>query len=426
MSQSITKRFRIPIAVSSWFTFAVSLTLYWITADPGVSYWDCPEYVTSASRLEIGHPPGNPIWMLAMRVATIPFPASHHAYVINLCSGLFMAFASFFLCRIISVPTLLYFNSKPFRKNTTRLKSGIIAGLISSGSSLCFALCDSAWFSAVEAEVYAMSIFLTSLSLWIMMVWWFEKSKSRQTRLLILLAYITGLSLGVHQLNLLLIPVFSLIILYKRYPGWINPFTVLSVIIISIGLIAVILFLFIPGILFGAESFELFSVNTLGLPYHSGIIIFMVLLLCLIIISLTTANHFKFTKINYGITTGIWALTFLLLGFSSFGIILIRGVASPPMNEGTPDNIFALASYIHRDQYPQEPLIYGHTPYSRPMTEEMYIDGKPQYTRYLLEKGKGIYQPYMEGAVLNHRSRMLTHEDSTSNDEVFKIGRAHV
>ena len=210
----------------SWLTFAISLTFYWITADPGASYWDCPEYVTVASKLEIGHSPGNPIWMLAMRVATIPFAAEHHAYVINLCSGLFMAFAAFFLCRIIYVG-LIEASSRGHANKNKNEGRNIFIGFISLCGALCFALCDSAWYSAVEAEVYAMSAFLSALSLWIMTLWWMERSKAKRARLLILTAYITGISLGVHQLNLLLVPVFLLAIFYKRYRKRIHPATLI-------------------------------------------------------------------------------------------------------------------------------------------------------------------------------------------------------
>ena len=419
---------RLSLNISSWAVFAVSLTLYWITCDPGVSYWDCPEYVTVASRMEVGHPPGNPIWMLAMRVATIPFPVHLHAYVINLCSGLLMAFATFFLCRLI------FMGVEKLQKRYSSDRA-ILSGIISFGASLTFALCDSAWYSAVEAEVYAMSAFLSALSLWLMAIWSFEKSTGRRTRILILLAYITGLSLGVHQLNLLLIPVFTLIVFYKYHPRKTNPMWVIFWILVSCCGIGVILMGVIPGVLFGAGAFELLSVNRLGWPYHSGVIIFSLLIFILIIINLGLTENLHRIGLKkksslrnkaLNLNTAVWALAFILLGFSSFGIILIRGNAYPPMNQGVPDNIFALSSYIQREQYPSAPLLYGNTPYSRPMFEETFVDGKPVYSRYILKKGKARYDRAVKGGHFNHRSGMLSSEDSADNRRVAEKGVGYV
>lgn len=368
------------------------------------------------------------MWMLAMRVATIPFPAEHHAYVINLCSGAFMAFTAFFLCRMIYV-TIRFFliRKNPFR-NLDVTSKNMVSSFIAAGGALCFALCDSAWFSAVEAEVYAMSAFLSSVSLWIMLKWWFEKSVAARKRLLILVAYLTGLSLGVHQLNLLLIPVFVLIILYKRYRKRINPVVLLLWVILSFGMIGLILMVMIPGLLYGAESFELLGVNTLGLPYNSGVIIFSLLLLLLFIIILIITNipASFILHIQSPVPNPLILLCFILLGFSSYGIILIRGNAYPPMNEGVPDNIFALSSYIARDQYPSSPLISGSTPYSKPLFIEEFREDKPYYSRYALEKGKGKYKPFIYGAGLDHRSGMVTTFDSLRNDMVKEKGYGYI
>ena len=429
MRNSPLLRYRIPLAVASWLTFVVALIFYWITTDPGASYWDCPEYVTVASKLEVGHPPGNPVWMLAMRVATIPFSPQQHAYVINLFSGLFMAFATFFLCRIIFIPARIYLQGVFFQRKLSPAASDFIAACVSTGSSLCYAFCDSAWYSAIETEVYAMSTFLSALSLWIMMLWWWERSKARQFQLLILLAYILGLSLGVHQLNLLLIPVFAIIILYKKYPRKINPVIVLLVFVVSFALIGLILMVLLPGVLFGAGKFELWAVNGLGLPYNSGVIMFvsLIFILFLILLYLTSfppKGNFQLFSFNFPIY--LWCIAFLLLGFSSFGVILIRAQSAPPMNEGTPDNIFSLASYISRDQYPSTPLLYGHTPYSRAMLEEEFFNGKPFYSRYALKKGKPRYQTVVEDAKLNHRSRMLTRRDSFENASIAERGHGYL
>lgn len=434
MTVSPLVKYRIPIGVASWLTFVISLIFYWITVDPGASFWDSPEYVTVASKLEIGHPPGNPIWMLAMRVVTIPFPAAQHALVINLCSGLFMAFASFFLCRIIYVPVRISF-SKVFKetnlsKGSANTTADVLAGFIAAGGALSFALCDSAWYSAVEAEVYGMSTFLSSLSLWVMTVWWFEKNPAAGTRLLVLVAYLTGLSLGVHQLNLLLIPVFGLIIFYRYHPRKVNPFKPFLVVVAGCVIIGAILTILIPGGLKMAGKLELFGVNYLGLPYNSGVAMFC----CFIFIILMAGVFFcqrnyekKIVFLKIGtINTALWMLAFMFLGFTSFGIIMIRSGAATPMNEGSPDNIFALENYIARDQYSSAPLLYGSTPYSRPVLEETFKDGKAHYNRYHLKKEKQLYVPFYPDAKLYHRSRLTDSTDSLINSEVFNSGHGYL
>lgn len=424
--------YRLPLEISSWLTFAISLTLYWITADPGVSYWDCPEYVTIASKMEVGHPPGNPVWMLAMRVATIPFPAQFHAYIINLCSGIFMAFAAFFLCRFIFIPTRISLNQGRISRKLSPKTSNLLSIIISLGASLCFAFCDSAWFSAVEAEVYAMSTFLSALSLWLLILWWWAPTQAYRTRFLVLLAYLLGISLGVHQLNLLLIPVYTIIIYYKYHPRKVNPLTIFIIFLISVILIGIILMALIPGVLFGAGKFEYWAVNGLNLPYNSGVTLFCLLLFSLILISLLLSFRFRIHP-NEGrmtfqrrLSTLILCGIFLLIGFSSYAMIFIRSYSSPPMNEGTPDNIFSLSSYIARDQYPSTPLFYGHTPYSQPMLQEEFIDGKSYYSRYVLKKGKPRFLPYLQGAKLYHRSSLLSEKDSAFNKNTEKQGRGYV
>lgn len=421
MPDSPISRLKLPLALASWITFAISLTFYWLTVDPEVSYWDCPEYVTVASKMEVGHPPGNPVWMLAMRVATIPFDPSNHALVINLCSGLFMAFAAFFLSRLIFIPVRLSFLSYSQEKKFLSSKAAnFISGAISIGASLCFALCDSSWYSAVEAEVYAMSAFLSAASLWIMTIWWFEPSSAARTRWLILLAYLIGLSLGVHQLNLLLIPVYGLIILYRRNPQKIHFLIILSTLTLSLLIIILILMVLMPGSLAGARVSELLFVNHLSFSYHSGVIIFALALFVLFLITL------YFTKQGGHFNTVVWMVGFIFLGFSSFGIIMLRAQASPPMNEGAPDNIFSLSSYINREQYPSSPLLYGHTPYSKPLFEEEIKEGNPTYSRYLLKKGSARYVPLTSDAILKPRSGMLSSNDSLHNNKIKNIGHGYL
>ena len=409
--------------LSSWVVFIVSAAVYLLTADHSASYWDCPEYITCASRLEVGHPPGNPVWMLAMRFATIPFPQHLHALVINSCSAIFMAFAAFFLSRIVfalSIYVMGRFGVESSRFSVKAINMTAAAAAFCSGT--CFSFCDSAWFSAVEAEVYAMSAMLTSLSLWLMIKWAVEPSRSRRDRLLILVAYITGLSLGVHQLNLLCIPVFALIIVFRLYPcratwrAW-------CAIFVSFIIVALILVGILKWVLVGAEYFELLAVNSLSLPYFSGVIAYALFLCILFPLLAFIIGKFE-GKVAHILLMVNWMAAFIILGFSSFSLILIRGYASPPMNEATPTDIFALSSYIARDQYGSKPLFYGATPYSKPMLQESWTPGDsiPRYNFYALKKQRKLYAPLMPGARIHHRSGLLSHEDSATNQQLHGKG----
>ncbi|MCH5232070.1 MAG: DUF2723 domain-containing protein [Muribaculaceae bacterium] len=431
MSSSPVISFRTPLAVSSWLVLLASFPVYFLTVDPGVSYWDSPEYVLIASKLEIGHPPGNPLWMLAMRVATIPFPPHLHAVVINVCSAILMALASFFLCKLIFIPVRL---SLRRLKKLTSGRSDFLSIIIAVGATLCFSFCDSAWFSAVETEVYAMSAMLTSLSLWIMMLWWHEPSSGRRTRLLILLTYLIGISLGVHQLNLLCVPVFALTYLFKRSKKSVNPVKCSLVLLGSLFIVAVILNGIMPGSLDWAGLFEIFVVNELKLPFNSGLILYSLFILLSIIagifiiskfgkvcgspflfVSLFLSGAFLFNgnyplaallsllctilvTWNSGISTRstsnlLWMLGFIMLGYSSFGVIIIRANASPYINTGNPSDPFSLAAYIGRQQYPSTPLLYGRTPFSQSVMQEELVDGKPVYKKYLLDYERETYTP---------------------------------
>lgn len=452
--------------LSSGFVFLCSLAAYWCTADSSVSYWDCPEYVVTASRLEVGHPPGNPIWTLAMRVATIPFSPEHHAYVINLCSGLFMALAAFFLARIIYIAAdfLLrkQLTSHISGKCLTRKSVDLICTLSSAGGALCFAFCDSAWFSAVEAEVYAMSALLTALTIWLALVYAGEESMSRRRRLLILIAYITGLSLGVHQLNLLCIPAVALIYIFARHPEPGQGIRAWVALLLSFLAVGAILLGMMDGSLTICGQFELWAVNTLHLPYFSGVLAYAAITVAIFLTAIYAAGSWPrpavaaitaaaiwlsgltvflghimaggiaaavvsslilFPAADRGrLQTLLWMLGFILLGYSSFAMILIRGNASPPMNEGAPTDIFALHRYISRDQYGSKPLLRGATPFSRPLFQEEWIPGndQPVYKRYALRKKSPIFVRSLDGARLHHRSGFIGSGDSAANRLALK------
>ncbi|MDE6576804.1 MAG: DUF2723 domain-containing protein [Muribaculaceae bacterium] len=436
----------------SGFVFIASIFIYFATIDSGVAFWDCPEYVTCASRLEIGHPPGNPIWMLAMRVLTIPFSAEYHPLIINLASGMLTALSAMLLTQICFPICMVIAKNRDLPASMGAITGGLI-----------FAYCDSVWFSAVEAEVYAMSLFLSLLSLRLILKWYHTRDKSQQSRLMILIAYIMGLSLGVHQLNLLLIPVMALIVYYRLNPVRGNWIKGTGAFLIGCGIVVLILFGIMNGVLVWAGQLELFAVNRLSLPFFSGVLIYIAFLI--FIFSASPGIIAGSSKLAAGIAlfflfsfsglfvfdsdiiasffssaatvlilmyivklkrrillTISWSLGFIILGYCSFALILIRGYAAPPMNEGTPTDIFALASYIARDQYGSVPLLYGATPYSKPLLHEDFDKGTPQYKRYVVEKRKPVFTPLLPDAHTDYRSRLLNAEDSAFNNEAISKG----
>lgn len=403
-----------PLNLTSFLAGICALALYWTTADPSVSYWDCPEYVVCASRLEIGHPPGNPVWMLAMRAVTMWFPLEMHARAINLASGLMMALAVFLLCRV-TYRLLIFTAVTVVRKTNRQIKSQtvrLLAAISAWGGSTCFAFCDSAWFSAVEAEVYAMSAFLTALALWVMCRWAQSPSAPAQTRWLILLAYLMGLSLGVHQLTLLVLPALALVFVFSRHPQPRQTLRAWVALAGSVLLIGAILTLFMHGSLSLAAGVELFTANTLGWPLHTGAILFAVLVLALLAGGAALASRLGARRTS----TALWMAAMLFFGYSAYGMILIRGAAAPPMNEAAPTDIFALQRYVARTQYGSKPLLRGATPYSRPMYEESAdSSGRPLYNRYVLRDKGPHFTASLPGARLSHRSRLMTRADSQLN-----------
>ena len=394
-------------AIVSWGVFFILLLSYWFTTPPTVSYWDCPEYVTAAWRLEIGHPPGNPLWMLVERIVTMLAPSGKYAALaINLSSGLFMAFAGFFLaqCLYLGIEWIC-------RRNNG--KSAWIAGVASASGALAFGWCDSAWYSAVEAEVYALSIFLTALCVWLMIKWGLCRDNGKSSRYIILIFYLTGLSIGVHQLNLLCIPAMSLIWGYKRgVRGW-RRITLL--LLASLALVGLILMGMMPGLIKLAGFFELQAVNNWHLPFSSGVIIFFIV--CTIVLLSGIIITYKYAPgIPY---TASWCVTMLLVGYSVYLIIPIRGGIGFPANSTRPGNPFTFASYLGREQYGGAPLIYGPTPLSSPLLREEWKDGKPSYTRRVIKGNHPILIPKRDGMRIADNYHLLTPKDSNFNSKAL-------
>ena len=402
----------------SWATLICALVVYWLTMERGASYWDCPEYVVTAASLQIGHPPGNPFWSLAMRVATMLAPPGREALLINAASGLMTALAVMLLFRIT------FYAARQLPGVAASRRRVMLGALAAFGGAMSFAWCDSVWFSAVEAEVYAMSLLLTALCVWLMIRWREASPGPARSRLLILIAYLTGLSIGVHLLNLLVIPALALIYVYTRRGDRRSPGGAVMALAGAFIAIALILGLVMPGLFRLAGVMELLCVNILGLPYYSGVVAFCLLLIALFIL----LQWLAFLRGCRRLCMTLWMAGMMTLGIGVYGVTLIRAAASPPMNEGDPSDIFSLAAYVAREQYGSKPILRGPTPFSEPLREERLLsaDTTADYTRYALEKRHPRMVRALPGAKVAPRTKFLTAADSAGNASVISRGHGYV
>lgn len=395
---------------TAWGAFAALLLTYWLTVAPGVSFWDCPEYVSAAALLEVGHPPGNPTWMLVARMFTLLAPEGgpYAALAVNLSSGLFTAFAGFFLSRTVFNAALWVLRRA--RRRAPRIEAGAAGAALTA--ALMFGWCDSTWYSAVEAEVYAMSIFMTSLCVWLSVRWAMMPAGAAASRYLILIAYIFGLSLGVHQLNLLCIPALAMIYAIRR--GIRSPGRVTLIFLLSLVAVGFVLMGVMPWSIALAAWLELAAVNGAGMPALSGVVLFIVGLGVILIASLWVTSLSPRTR---RVNLALWMLAMLLTGYSSYALIPVRGRTPSPANASLPGDPFSFAEYQAREQYGSKPLFYGPTPYSKAMYEEELdsATGKARYTRYALERGHRRTATAEAGAVLPGETAMFTARDSVMN-----------
>lgn len=406
-----------------WLAFVLSLIVYWLTVDPGASYWDCPEYLLTALRLEVGHPPGNPGWALTHRFVSCFFtdPALQ-IKVVNMMAGFFSALAVMMLCSIsISLMRWIW----PAKRDSGwRILTISVASL---AGSLCFAWSDSAWYSAVEAEVYAMSLFLSSLTVWMSLKWAFQFNPGARVRWLVALMYVIGLSLGVHQLNLLVLPAIAMVMAFRirggRKTGF---FRIVLAFIIGSAVVVLILKGLMPWSVALAGRADLIAVNDFGLPYWSGALIFWSLSLIVVVaLAVLTSGRHPLKSYNLQLTTCnfLWSLAAVMLGFSVYIIIPIRAWANPPINEGNPSDVFRLADYLDRRQYGKAPLFYGRTPYSRVMRQEKVSvrengDTVYDYSWNALDVKSREMRPMIRGGHIPNRSIFLTDEDRALNKRI--------
>ncbi|MEE4196511.1 MAG: DUF2723 domain-containing protein [Bacteroidales bacterium] len=376
------KNFRFYNNLAGWLTFLIAALVYILTLEPTASFWDCGEFIASAYRLEVGHPPGAPFFMILGRIFTLfAGDPSNAAQMVNLMSALASAFTILFLYW-----TITHLVRKIFVSNN-HYSTGKILAIIGSGlvGALAYTFSDTFWFSAVEAEVYATSSLFTAVVFWAILKWENESEQKYANRWLILIAYLMGLSIGVHLLNLLAIPAIVFVYYFKKYP--VTSKGVFYALVVSGVLLGSIMYILIPGVVKVASWFDLLFVNGFGLPYNSGVIFYAAALMAVIVWGLRYTRQKK-KVIYHTILSGI---TVILIGYSSFAMIVIRSSADPPMDQNNPDNVFDLLYYINREQYGDRPLIYGHT-FDAPMvrnrqTKPVYIkkNGRYEVVDYKME-----------------------------------------
>ena len=402
--------------IFGWTSFIVAATVYLMTMEPTVSLWDCGEFIASAYKLEVGHPPGAPFFMIMARFFSLfASDPSKVAMMVNSMSALASAFTILFLFW-----TITHLAKKIFTNNNDVLTEGKTWAIIGSGltGALAYTFSDTFWFSAVEGEVYAFSSLFTAVVFWAILKWENEADRKYSNRWLILIAYLMGLSIGVHLLNLLAIPAIVLVYYFKKHEVTRNG--IIGAMVISIVLLGSVMYGIIPGMANIASKFELLFVNKFGLGYDTGVIAYVIILLGSLIVGIYY-SHKKGNELIAAIATILSVLllgipfmsdsgvvnflllaafsgfiyflkektvllnsillflTVIVIGYSSFAMIVIRSQADPPMDENNPDNVFALLSYLNREQYGDRPLFYGQY-YSAPMVD--VINEKPVYSQF--------------------------------------------
>lgn len=399
------KQFKLANDILGWITFAIAAFTYCMTVEPTASFWDCPEFITTAFKLEVGHPPGAPFFMLTGNFFTqFTDDPAKVAFCVNIMSALLSALCILFL--FWTITHLARMLLTPDGKVTSTAQTILIMGCGLTGA-LAYTWSDTFWFSAVEGEVYAYSSMFTALVFWLILKWEEHADEPHSDRWLILIFYLTGLSIGVHLLNLLCLPAIALVYYYKR-----NPKANLKGSVVALGismlLVAAVLYGVVPGVVKVGGWFERFFVNGLGLPFNSGMIVYILLLIGVVLFAIwsTTTHNRVRTNVLYLLSVALLGIPFmghgtrsvllgiavltalffalmwkgkdgnyllrkrflntsllcmlmLMIGYSSYAVIVIRSTQNTPMDQNSPEDIFTLGSYMSREQYGNYPLFKG-------------------------------------------------------------------
>jgi hypothetical protein len=369
--------------ILGWLAFLIAFITYSLTVEPTVSFWDAGEYILTSSKLQVGHPPGAPFFqMMGAFFSIFASEPSQIGHVINMMSATASAFTILFMfwSIVLLIKQVVKTDSKPSTTQNTAILGAAFVG------SLSFAFTDSFWFNAVETEVYAMATLIMAVLFYLGLRWGNDMFKPRGNKWLILISFIVGLSFGVHFMGLLTIPAIGLIYYFKNY----KTITPKNFILANLAGIAILLFVFkllAPNILRYFSALEIFFVNSVGLPFNSGSIIALVLLVGFIFWGLNYTRKKGYIHLN----TGLLCITFIMVGFSSWLMLPIRANANVTVNENNPSSARELLAYYNLEQYPKTHLFYGPQftdQYAGLDENQPYIDDKPKYEK---DKKKGAY-----------------------------------
>ncbi len=364
--------------VSGWSVFLLSLIAYIFTVEQTASFWDCGEFIAIAYKLEVSHPPGAPLFMLIGRMFSfLSFgDVTRVAFWVNMASVLASAFTILFLFWTIVMAGRKLLKVKMGEENM--LQTILLMGAGGIGA-LSFAFTDSFWFSAVEGEVYAMSSFFTAFVFWAMLKWELVEDESHANKWLILIAYMMGLSIGVHLLGLVTLPALGLIYYFKKFKK-VDKWGIMATLALSGFFIILINNFIIPGLPSLAGKFEITFVNSFGLPFGSGALFMTALFIGTLVFGVIYTIRKGYVHLN----TIVVALTFILIGYASYGVILVRSKANPPIDQNNPENVMTFVSYLLREQYGDRPLLYGKSFTARqvaPNPGDANKKGKPVYAK---------------------------------------------
>jgi hypothetical protein len=411
-----------------WLIFVIAAFTYCSTIEPTASFWDCPEFISTAYKFDVGHPPGAPFFMLVGKFFTLfASDTTQVALMVNVMSALLSAG-----CILLLFWSITHLARRLMMRTPESFTTGNIVATLGAGvgGALIYTWSDTFWFSAVEAEVYAFSSFFTALVFWLILKWEDNADDPRSDRWLVFIAYLTGLSVGVHLLNLLCIPAIVLVYYYRRAK---NPTAKGSLLMLGVSalLIAAVLYGIVPGIVKVGGWFELLFVNQLGMSYNTGLFVYIILLVAALVWGLyeTQSQHSRrrmqtaflvcfamlgipflghgTTSVVLGIliiiaaavalrwrevsarvlNTALLCMTVITIGYSSYAVIVIRSAANPPMDQNSPEDVFALGDYLGREQYGETPLLWGPTYASQPE-----IVQRGDMLVYNTSKGAKLYQ----------------------------------
>ena len=403
------KQYKFVNNLTGWITFLIAATVYCLTIEPTASFWDCPEFITTGYKLEVGHPPGAPFFMLVANFFSLfASGPSEVARMVNYMSALMSG-----ACILFLFWSITHLVRKLVVKDENHITRGQLVTIMGSGvvGALAYTFSDTFWFSAVEGEVYAFSSLFTAIVFWLILKWEDVADQPHSDRWLILIAYLTGLSIGVHLLNLLCLPAIVLVYYYKKVPNA-NAKGSLLALLASMILVAVVLYGIVPGIVKVGGWFELLFVNVLSMPFNTGVIVYIILLaaclvwgvyesytekdkLCMALSFILTIAMLGIPFYGHGasavvigivviallwfylspkaqnsmkekyrvsartLNTALLCTMMMVIGYSSYALIVIRSTANTPMDQNSPEDIFTLGEYLGREQYGTRPLFYG-------------------------------------------------------------------